>query len=494
MTASRFTTDAAILAALCLSLAWGCASAGRNRGAARPSRPPAPGMFGSQDLRDESNISLPPIQSVSHREPHHDIESQPAFDSSASLEQLVSFALANNPELQAAHSQAHAVQERIAQARSLEDPMLMASPALVPNETADGPMTFMLSASQKLPWFGKLALRGEVAAHDADAAWSELAAVELRVLEQVKRAYFELYFVDRAITVNRELEPKLEQLIQVAEAKYETGAIDTGLESVLRARNELAKLQIMLAELQRAREESLADLAQTLHVPRGISVDARPQYAATPLPASQEELVALLEHCQPELAARRSELDRDWAAEALAQRDYFPDVTGGFQWQAMGAQGLSPLATGSDSYYLTLGVNLPVYRHRISAAAREARYNAARSAQRYDGAWDELRAGVYKLHAQAAEHDRVLELLDSQLVPQSEKTFTLSMDAYRVGRVNFEQLIASYRELLEYRIDLYRRQAQREQAVAALERIVGCAITATPPEADLLPMPVVTSP
>lgn len=479
-----------MLATLGLSLVIGCASTKEPRSLEFQSRA-TPEAFHSGEPSDEEPNAAPnrsPVRPVAHQESPANT-AQPLFHKSSSLDELVAFALANNPQLQAAHWQAHAMQERIPQAHSLEDPMLMASPALIPTETADGPMDFVLNVSQKLPWFGKLALREEVAAHDADAASAEWAAIELQVMERVRRAYYDLYFVERATAVNHELEAKLKQVIQVAETKYETDAERTGLESVLRARNELAKLGLMLAELDRSRSEALAELAQAIHLPRGVSMELQPVFTKTEFTTSVEDLVALIEPCQPELAARRSELDRDRAAEALAERDFFPDVTAGFEWQAMGATGVSPFATGVDNYYLSFGVNLPVYRRRLSAAVREARYNAARSAEQSDSAWDELRATVQKLHAQIVENDRAIELLDNQLVPQSEKTFTLSIDAYRVGRISFEQLIESYRELLQYRIDLYARQSRREQVLASLERTVGCAITATPGDSELLPTP-----
>ena len=56
----------------------------------------------------------------------------------------------------------------------------------------------------------------------------------------------------------------------------------------------------------------------------------------------------------------------------------------------------------------------------------------------------------------------------------------LSIEAYRTGRVSFEQLIDTYRTLLNYRIDYHRRLALREQAIASLERAVGSAVTAMP--------------
>jgi outer membrane protein TolC len=67
-------------------------------------------------------------------------------------------------------------------------------------------------------------------------------------------------------------------------------------------------------------------------------------------------------------------------------------------------------------------------------------------------------------------------------VPRAEQTLDLSITAYNVGKLPFEQLIQNYRDLLDYRIDLHKREALREQAIASLERAVGCAVTAWPPQ------------
>lgn len=55
------------------------------------------------------------------------------------LAELLEYALANNPDVQAAHMKAHALSQRVPQACSLDDPMLMVSAFLEPIQTAAGP-------------------------------------------------------------------------------------------------------------------------------------------------------------------------------------------------------------------------------------------------------------------------------------------------------------------------------------------------------------------
>jgi len=63
----------------------------------------------------------------------------------------------------------------------------------------------------------------------------------------------------------------------------------------------------------------------------------------------------------------------------------------------------------------------------------------------------------------------------------------LSIEAYRVDRITFQQLIDNYKTLLRHRLDYYRRLSQRQQTLATLERTVGCAITTWPVELEEVP-------
>ena len=82
--------------------------------------------------------------------------------------------------------------------RALDDPMSMTTTFLPPLQTAAGPQDVMMSLSQKLPWFGKRTLRGNVTYHETQATFATMDAAELSVVEQIKLAYYEFYCIDRA--------------------------------------------------------------------------------------------------------------------------------------------------------------------------------------------------------------------------------------------------------------------------------------------------------
>jgi outer membrane protein, heavy metal efflux system len=393
------------------------------------------------------------------------------------VEALVQYAMANNPEIQAVRYKAAAMGARVPQVNSLPDPQLLTTAFLEEIQTAAGPQEVAMTLAQKFPWFGKLALRSQVAYQDSMAAYARVTTTELKVVEQVKRTYFDVYFVQNAIAETKRLEQPLRDVVEISRAKFETSAARAGMESVLQAQVELAKLETRLIGLEESLINARARLAGVLHLPPHTRIEAEPSVTRTNLAQTAETLVGLLESCQPELEAWRREIGRDRSSIDLACREYWPDVTLGLSWYEMGDRGISPVANGRDAYSLAVGVNLPIYRKRLDAAVREARYKTSSSTRRYQAARDQFQAEVDGLYARFREQDRVLKILETRIIPPAEQTLELSTESYRTGTLEFQQLIDAYRTLLDVRIDYHKRTAIREQVIASLERAVGCSIT-----------------
>jgi outer membrane protein TolC len=99
-----------------------------------------------------------------------------------------------------------------------------------------------------LPYPRKLKLRGEIASKEADAGSSDLEAVRRRVTADVKTAYFEYWFYDKALQTTLKDKDLLTKLSQIAEARYRVGK---GIQQdVLRSQVEISLLLQRLTVLQ----------------------------------------------------------------------------------------------------------------------------------------------------------------------------------------------------------------------------------------------------
>jgi cobalt-zinc-cadmium efflux system outer membrane protein len=397
------------------------------------------------------------------------------------VEVYIAYALAQNPDIQAARKRVEAAAERVPQAASLQDPMLGVTAFPAPVQTATGQQQLGLSASQQFPWFGKLATKADAAEAETNVARAQLAAAELELIEQVKRAYYELYYFQKAIRITEDDKKLLIDLTKIAETMYQTGTVSQ--QDVLRAQLEDSNLDGELIRLRQQLDSSQARLAQLLHVSPDTPVRAMEQLPAEQVPRDLDRLYAQAISARPELQAQLAALRRDRQNVELARLSYFPDLTASVMWNDVADYGLSPVANGQNSVALGVSVNLPLYRKRLDAGIRASEAQATATARQYDSLRDRTTAEVKDLFVQATSQYALIKLFRDAIIPKADQTLRVSASAYGLGKTDFLQLIDNWQELLRFQIMYQRLESQLQQTLATLDRVVGGELPLEAPEA-----------
>ncbi len=404
------------------------------------------------------------------------------------IETYISYALSQNPDIEVARKRVDAAAYRVPQAASLRDPTFGVTAFPSPVETAAGQQNVSLTASQHLPWHGKLSTKAAAAEADTSVARAQLAAVELEVIEQVKRAYYELYFVQRAIRITEENRKLLLDFVRIAESKYRTGKASQ--QDVLRAQVEISNLDNQLIRLRQQIDSSQAKLARLMHISPDTPVRALEQPPQQQIPHDLQRLYEQAIAGQPELHAQLAAVQRERRNVDLARLEYFPDLTAGVTWIGTSASGLSPVANGEDPVLLGLSVNVPIYRKRLDAGVREAESRVVASTRQYDSLRDRTAESVKDLYTQAISQYDLVKLFRDDIIPKAEQTLEISQSDYQVGKSDFLTLIDNWQQLLRFKIAYHRIESQLQQTLATLERVVGGQLqTIAPPETIPPPVP-----
>lgn len=140
------------------------------------------------------------------------------------------------------------------------------------------------------------------------------------------------------------------------------------------------------------------------------------------------------------------------------------------------SQALSPTADGVSMFNIGAQVNVPLYRKKLQAGVREAEAEAVASARDYDELKDRTQADIKDLFTQALSQRDLAELFRNEIIPRSEETLEVSLEAYRVGQTDFLQLVDNWRQLLKFRVMLSQQESQLRQTLSTLERVVGGSI------------------
>ncbi|MEF9427486.1 MAG: TolC family protein, partial [Candidatus Mariimomonas ferrooxydans] len=160
------------------------------------------------------------------------------------LEKLIEEALKNNPELKTFGEKIGVFKERPPRARSLDDPRLRLSIMNLPVDTFSfnqEPMTQkQISIMQKLPFPGKLQLRGGIAEKELEKVKEEYIEKKNNIIMQVKVVYHNLLFINKAIDATEENRNLLREFVKIAETKY---AVGKGIQQdVLKSQVELSMM------------------------------------------------------------------------------------------------------------------------------------------------------------------------------------------------------------------------------------------------------------
>jgi outer membrane protein TolC len=389
---------------------------------------------------------------------------------------LVEEALRRNPSLEAMVSAWQAAAERDPQMISLDDPMVMLAvgPGTFGDPTHD--VAWMVEGSQKIPWSGKRQLRGEKASAEADAAHWDLHDAEVRLVEAANLAFLDYYLVRRDLELNEKGLKLTSGFREDADTKYRNNLVTQ--QDVLQADLELNQLRLRQFELERMDRVAIARINTLLHRPVDAHLPPPPPVLleAAP-PPSIEVLQELAAERRPDLMALGAMLRAEQTAVAIAEREYYPDVTvvaryDGF-WQGADRQ-LAPM--------VGVNFNVPLDNDRRCAAVREAQFRANQRRAEFESKMDEVHGDIVAAYQQVVESRRALDLFNQTFLPVAEQNIESARANYTANKIDFMRLIEAERQLITLREKREETLANYRRQLASLERASGGPLPAPPAE------------
>jgi outer membrane protein TolC len=389
------------------------------------------------------------------------------------LNQLIQTALTGNPELKASSARWEMFKSRVKQAGALEDPMLMLK---IQNGIVTDPLNFtrdsmtqkVVGISQQLPYFGKRALREEVAARDAEAQHFSHAERRLEITRMVKETYYQIGSVDHEQELLEKNLAIMDTFITLAETKYSVG--QGAQQDVFKAQLERSKMLDMQISLEQQRKSLAIALNALLFRPADTPVGSVAEFGIDgPLPDAKQ-LMAAAEEERPVLKGLSAQLLKGKSSYALAQKEFYPDFNVSFEYmQRQPAMG----SDGSDMYSLGVTFNLPVRKERRQAMLAESNSEIAMAAEEINATKNTIASGIADLLAQLERRRKLVELYRTGIIPQAQQSLESATIGYRVNKVDFLTLLDNRVTLFNYEHQYYDSIADYQMKKAQLEALVG---------------------
>jgi len=397
----------------------------------------------------------------------------PAAGDEGDVEQLVEFALANNPEINASEERWRMAVHRAAQAGVLDDPMLMFE---IQNGLVRDPFDFnrdattakVIGLSQTVPFFGKRGLQRQGAEREAEVERWRIEERRLELRRMVKETWYRIYAVDRAIEVVAKNIAALDDLVRFSETMYGAGQ---GLQQdVLKAQLERSKMEEMRIDLQQKHRSLTATLNSLLYRPVDAILPVPPAAAIEPMAVGQADLEELADAHRPALKALAAQIDKAGIGRALAAKEFMPDFTFSLEYMVLED---AMESEGYDMYSASVAFNLPVQRARRHAMVAEAGAESRMLLAERNTLRNQIRQGVADALAALERNRRMAELYDQGLIPQATGGLEATIASYRVGKTDFMKVLDSRMALFNLEREYHEAVAEYRMQLAVLEGLVG---------------------
>jgi outer membrane protein TolC len=324
------------------------------------------------------------------------------------------------------------------------------------------------------PGPGKLKAAANVAGAASRAKYFTFQSSVLRTAFSVKQAYYQLWFLDEKIRIDRQSLGLLGDLERTARARNEVGQVT--LQDVYRAQMEQDKLAAEIAGLEDSRRPLLAQLKGALGMGREQPDPPMPaRLESTPPELNGEELLDIAFARNPRLKETEAEVRLAEASLALARKSNVPDYSAGLQ-----AEVYAP-----PFYWPQAAVSLPVWRDKIAAQTAAAQAGLRAANGRLTSEQIALTVDFAMKSYDYREISRNLALLRDKLIPKARDTLEIARAGYLSGKTDFLDLMDAERALFNFQLEEVEARTRREITLAELSLV----IAGVAPEAAPFPPP-----
>jgi cobalt-zinc-cadmium efflux system outer membrane protein len=385
------------------------------------------------------------------------------------LNNYLKIAAENNPGLKAKFNDYMAALEVAPQVKALPDPQVAFAYFISPVETRVGPQRFKISASQMFPWFGTLEAKQNASIQAAKAKYELFEETKSKLFNDVKGAYFNLYFNKKAVAITLDNINILNTFQNLATIKVEAGLVSVVDEYRIEMEiNELENQLALLKDKAFVLEVQFKNLLDSEEIGNILIPDnlwrtdfGLSKQAALDSVSTYNHQLLSIDFQQAALEFKRE----------VAQRNGKPNFKVGFDYTFIG-KGENNLA-GKDAFvFPTVGLTIPLYRNKYKAMVQEVMYlESAKSFEKINknNMLETLFENGWKDYQDA---NRRTELYESQLELAHQSIRILETE-YATGNKNFEEILRMERKVLKYHLEKEKSIADKQAAISFLTYLMG---------------------
>jgi outer membrane protein, heavy metal efflux system len=389
------------------------------------------------------------------------------------VNELVEIAVESNPQIRATKEQSDAAQHQILQNYAPADPVF--TYGNVDSSANFNAALHSHAISENFQFPGEAFLQADQAKRTAEIARLTYQAAIRDLRAAVETAYYQVLLDEGLIEINAENIANLKQVVNVTQAQYTGG--QAAQSDLIGAELALEQAQLQQRQYQTNRLNDRVGLNQLLYRRPALPLNLEQRIVLTPLNLRLDTAADAAAHARQEiLEAALTEKNSDTAVK-LAQMEYLPNYTLGYEYDYILQPGAQPLPNVTQGNTFTIGFNIPIFfwiHQREDVFSAQHSLEAAHYSM--NSVISQTEATVTQLYQSAQFAYESAEEYSGALIPLADKDFKVSLVAYQSGKVDFLTLSSALQSDYASRLTYLQNANQFFAGEVALEQAMGIAL------------------
>jgi cobalt-zinc-cadmium efflux system outer membrane protein len=383
------------------------------------------------------------------------------------MDEAVSHALKNNPELQSLRLEDEVVKGQLERARLL----LINNPTIEgevskkekPIEEGNGKFTNSgFKLSQEFEIAGQRGLRIDVAEKGLIRVASEIKDKERTLTSEIKDVFVRTLALKEKVELRKEVVRLKESLLNFTKIKFHSGEV-SGLEVNL-AEVELSKAKVELLSIEREYRESILTLQMAMGAKPSPDFKVEGELAPRiPSIKDKEDIKKFALMQRPDLKTSFFEMERSQSALKLAKREAVPNIT---------LSGFYDRDEQRNTVGLSLSIPLPLF-DRKQAERREAKARLEQARIKLSGLERAIDKEIEEACTNLKSAIEEISLFKEEIMNRAMENLELMGLAFKEGKIGFFDVRLAQRDTIETRFAYIDSQLKTHLAINAMERVIG---------------------
>jgi outer membrane protein, heavy metal efflux system len=393
-----------------------------------------------------------------------------AAEQPLTVEQLVEVAIEVNPQVGAMKEQWDAAQHQILQNYAPADPTF--TYANLESSKDFNAAVHAHSFSEGFQFPGKALLQADEAKRTAEIAGLTYEAAVRDLRAGVETAYYQVLLDEALIGINAENIANLKQVAHVTQIQYTANQATQA--DLIGAEFALAQAQLQQRQYQTNRANDRVGLNQLLYRRPASPLNLERKIQLKRLELSLDKAVDTATHARQEILEAALAEKNSTTALKLAEMEYLPDYTVGYEFDYILQPGAQPLPTVTQGNTFSIGFNLPIFFwihqredvHSAQHSLQATRYSMKSVLSQTEGTVTQLYQSAQFAYESAQQYS-------GALIPLADRNFKVSLVAYEAGKVDFLTLSSALQSAYAARVTYLQNANQFLAGEVALEQAMG---------------------